>query len=69
MLWISQLGAILIQVKIHGRMRSAPETAEVAEPADGNVVELLIRKQLIAVTGISAKMGQKISVGQYCFQK
>lgn len=40
-----------------------------AEPAEGNVVELLIGKQQIAVTGISMKTGQRISRGHYSFSK
>lgn len=38
-----------------------------AEPADGNVVELLVEKQQIVVTGISVKNGKKIAGWHYCF--
>ena len=37
-----------------------------AEPADGNVVELLIEENRITVTGISMTTGQKIA-GGYCY--
>jgi len=40
-----------------------------AEPADGNVVELLACGNQITVTGISVKTGQQIARGHYCFQK
>lgn len=40
-----------------------------AEPADGNVVELLIGESRTTVTGISVKSGQKIARGHYSFTK
>ena len=40
-----------------------------AEPADGNVVELLIGENQTTVTGIYMKTGQRIARGHYCFQK
>ena len=40
-----------------------------AEPADGNVVELLIDEKEVVVTGISVKTGQKIARGHYAFSK
>ena len=40
-----------------------------AEPADGNVVELLIGQNHVTVTGISMKTGQRIARGYYCFSK
>lgn len=38
-----------------------------AEPAEGNVVELLIDENQIMVTGISMKTGRQIARGYYCF--
>lgn len=38
-------------------------------PADGNVVELLIGESQTTVTGISMKTGQKIARGHYFFMK
>lgn len=40
-----------------------------AEPADGNVVELLIEENRITLTGISMTTGQKIAGGYYHFPK
>ena len=40
-----------------------------AEPADGNVVELLLEEQLTTVTGISMTTGQKIAGVSYRFSK
>lgn len=40
-----------------------------AEPADGNVVELLIGEEQTTVTGISMKSGQRIARGHYLFAK
>lgn len=42
-----------------------PET----EPADGNVVELLVGESQTVVTGISMKTGQRIARGYYCIAK